>query len=629
MTPQSVQITELDRWDRWISETPDIQNLRIEDLILPGTHNSGVDSEALYTSSFGTCQDYSPFNQLIRGVRVLDLRVEFDPTARTQQERFLLVHHIRSGRNIKRDILDALNSFHQRTGGKELVILDFHTFEHFTPDAHAELATLIKATLGTDALIPAHYRSFTLKQIQSRGPMNTVIAYNRGLRDALFWGGVNQRWKGDFSPSTDALKTFMDSVAQETIPEGELRSIQCAKYNKFPPTPDDFSDKVGQWFASKDINSYIQTFRIINTDWTLRSYIVGNCRHANLIKVAALRPAVQLSPDSSHFVKGIMPGEHRALTIVLRDGQWCREVFFSSSASHNDTIVITSTAQRVTLINGSNLDLNVEHLPLSNGLCFFFIYDGALRRWKLHSPVENPTQSDRHTVHALTSRYPTLAFKMSNRHYSREVLLPANTPEHAVIHAVSSAQLPADIVAPEGARYALRNNDSVVFTLLNSTWQPLNRSTTELMVLSRLSTDNSPLSAAQIKIPRPALSQSGVVALNSGVGPTQLTDRAEEQNFTLLNVSVTGPSGAQTSVKLRASRSIGGCAKSPMNNNQPCPEGSSLFFTLEYHLSDNGSLRMGEYWGEFQLEARDSLDPAWRCPIRVLVRVQGIRMIGP
>lgn len=57
MTPQSVQITELDRWDRWISETPDIQNLRIEDLILPGTHNSGVDSEALYTSSFGTCQD--------------------------------------------------------------------------------------------------------------------------------------------------------------------------------------------------------------------------------------------------------------------------------------------------------------------------------------------------------------------------------------------------------------------------------------------------------------------------------------------------------------------------------------------------------------------------------------------
>ena len=189
MTPQSVQITELDRWDRWISETPDIQNLRIEDLILPGTHNSGVDSEALYTSSFGTCQDYSPFNQLIRGVRVLDLRVEFDPTARTQQERFLLVHHIRSGRNIKRDILDALNSFHQRTGGKELVILDFHTFEHFTPDAHAELATLIKTTLGTDALIPAHYRSFTLKQIQSRGPMNTVIAYNRGLRDALFWGG--------------------------------------------------------------------------------------------------------------------------------------------------------------------------------------------------------------------------------------------------------------------------------------------------------------------------------------------------------------------------------------------------------------------------------------------------------
>ena len=621
--------TGFNDWDRWISKTPDIQNLRIEQLILPGTHNSGVDQEANYTSTYGTCQDFSPFNQLIRGVRVLDLRVEFHPTAKTQQERFQLVHHIRSGRNIKRDILDQVNRFHQRTGGKELVILDFHTFDKFTPAADAELQTLIKSTLGTHTLIAPYYSPFTLKQIQAIGPMNTVIAYNRGTRDTLFWGGVNQRWKGDFSPSTRELKKFMDAVALETKPEGQLRSIQCAKYNKGIPSPDDFSNKVSEWFASKDIHSYIQKFWIINTDWTTRSYIVGNCRHANVVKAAALRHAQELTPTNSRAVDGIIPGHYRALIFTLSDGHGCQELLLPSNVQDKDTLIIRSTAALNTLIRASNLDLDVEYLTLSKGICLLFIYNGERRRWVLHSILDKPADSTDASIAQPTLTNPTLTYQLSDGAWVKTAFLPTTAPEGAIIHAISYARQSAEITDSQGHRYPIKRNDSLVFTMLNKQWQRLGKRSVELISLSQSSMGDSTFSEGQIRIARPALSQSGVVALDPTVGPTQLSNLPSDKPYTTLNVCVTSPAGSPATIQLRAYRSIGSCRTTPMSEYRHCEEGTSLFFSVQYHHSDNRSLRMGEYTGEFTLQARDNKDPNWMLPIRVVVRIHGRRLPGP
>ena len=625
----AINNTGFNDWDRWISKTPDIQNLRIEQLILPGTHNSGVDQEANYTSTYGTCQDFSPFNQLIRGVRVLDLRVEFHPTAKTQQERFQLVHHIRSGRNIKRDILDQVNRFHQRTGGKELVILDFHTFDKFTPAADAELQTLIKSTLGTHTLIAPYYSPFTLKQIQAIGPMNTVIAYNRGTRDTLFWGGVNQRWKGDFSPSTRELKKFMDAVALETKPEGQLRSIQCAKYNKGIPSPDDFSNKVSEWFASKDIHSYIQKFWIINTDWTTRSYIVGNCRHANMVKAAALRHAKELTPTNSRAVDGIIPGHYRALIFTLSDGHGCQELLLPSNVQDKDTLIIRSTAALNTLIRASNLDLDVEYLTLSKGICLLFIYNGERRRWVLHSILDKPADSTDASIAQPTLTNPTLTYQLSDGAWVKTAFLPTTAPEGAIIHAISYTRQSAEIADSQGHRYPIKRNDSLVFTMLNKQWQRLGKRSVELISLSQSSMGDSTFSEGQIRIARPALSQSGVVALDPTVGPTQLSNLPSDKPYTTLNVCVTSPSGSPATIQLRAYRSIGSCRTTPMSEYRHCEEGTSLFFSVQYHHSDNRSLRMGEYTGEFTLQARDNKDPNWMLPIRVVVRIHGRRLPGP
>lgn len=66
-----------------------------------------------------------------------------------------------------------------------------------------------------------------------------------------------------------------------------------------------------------------------------------------------------------------------------------------------------------------------------------------------------------------------------------------------------------------------------------------------------------------------------------------------------------------------------------MSEYRHCEEGTSLFFSVQYHHSDNRSLRMGEYTGEFPLQARDNKAPNWMLPIRVVVRIHGRRLPGP
>lgn len=254
--------------------------LTIPNLILPGTHNSGYDKEAKFTPSSETCQDRSPITQLKTGIRVLDIRTQFySGYSLGDPRRFQIFHASNSGRNIEEDILgtsleqgqgSGVNGFHYSPqtvdARKEIVILDFHQFKNFTDDAHQELAGVIKNKLNdyrvnsniVSSIIEPELRSLTLSQIWARGDYkNTVIAYNAIPRDVSFWPGVNQRWIGKNDPSESELKSFMDSVGNETKSTHELRSIQCARYVWPFFVPKDMSDSIRQWFYSENKNSYI------------------------------------------------------------------------------------------------------------------------------------------------------------------------------------------------------------------------------------------------------------------------------------------------------------------------------------------------------------------------------------
>lgn len=289
----------------WMAQTPDIGRLRIDQLILPGTHNAGSDK---LSPNAGIpqekAQDVAPLEQLRQGVRALDLRVAFFAKyGKDDPRRFQLFHLTSSGRTVAGDILACVQAFFEeleRIGSpaREMVILDFHQFKDFFESTHREFQDLLINTLGPRAL-PRHLGSLALEDIWRDHPgKNVVIAYNRSAAQALLWQGVKQRWPGENLFNTNTLKAFVNEVAVEYRPEFSLTAIQCAKYSLPLHAPSDLSLKIDQWFASKDENSFIQNFYIINTDWTLRSALVSHCRHANGVRARfALRhPAQPLQP---------------------------------------------------------------------------------------------------------------------------------------------------------------------------------------------------------------------------------------------------------------------------------------------------------------------------------------------
>jgi hypothetical protein len=263
----------------WMGALPELGRLRIDQLILPGSHDSGMDKQAdNIVPPQEVTQDVSCIEQVRGGIRVLDLRVranrEYTPDS---PYRYKLFHLSTSGRTVLGDIVLELNRFYEDpANAREIIILDFHEFDNFSDQEHAWLQEMLERHLG-QRIIPWALHALTLDQLWIEHPGKTVvIAYNSSAR-GQHWQGVEHGWMGEDTPSTAELKAFMDEQAQRYKPDYTLRSIQCAKYNKGWFSPDDFSDKVDEWFQSTGIDSYIQNFHIINTDWSLRSRIVDNC----------------------------------------------------------------------------------------------------------------------------------------------------------------------------------------------------------------------------------------------------------------------------------------------------------------------------------------------------------------
>ncbi|AIR89004.1 hypothetical protein [Pseudomonas cremoricolorata] len=266
----------------WMGDSPEIGSLPIDQLILPGSHDSGMDKLAdSLTLLQETTQDVPCIEQIRGGIRVLDLRVranrEYTPDS---PNRYKLFHLNTSGRTLLGDVIHELQQFYANPdSAREIIILDFHQLDNFSDKEHQWLLELLDRTLG-GRIVPYALSHLTVGQLWREFPGKTVvIAYNHWQRGP-HWPGVRHGWSGEDTLSTDELKAFMDQAAGGIRYSSGLRSIQCAKYNKVLYTADDFSDRIDQWFDSQDLDSYIQQFTIINTDWSLRSRIVEHCIHA-------------------------------------------------------------------------------------------------------------------------------------------------------------------------------------------------------------------------------------------------------------------------------------------------------------------------------------------------------------
>lgn len=193
-----------------------IENKKIRNLFLPGTHDSasfkrGLDpimSENIVTR-FTVTQDDDIMSQLVHGIRYLDLRVGY---YRSNQDKFWANHGI-SRMNPLAEVLSQVKEFID--GTNEIVLLDFQEFPvgfQGKTDVHKQLVFFLFEQLAEYAADPELTWDATLKDIWRSG-RRVIIAYDHfGVVQSeslgILWQSARQRW-GKVNSGSERLLNFL------------------------------------------------------------------------------------------------------------------------------------------------------------------------------------------------------------------------------------------------------------------------------------------------------------------------------------------------------------------------------------------------------------------------------------
>ena len=163
----NIKALEDNDYSRWMENLPNEKQLSpLKDLVIPGSHDSGTffldqnmeigpdESSAIHTlgsifgkvaksviHSWSVTQSMTIYEQLLSGIRYLDLRVAY----RAEDKKIRVVHGL-FGWTIDQ-VLDEVNRF-VANYPKEIVILDFNHFYKMDQAAHKKLADTLDASFS-------------------------------------------------------------------------------------------------------------------------------------------------------------------------------------------------------------------------------------------------------------------------------------------------------------------------------------------------------------------------------------------------------------------------------------------------------------------------------------------------
>lgn len=445
----------------WMSTYRGARDLRIMDLVLPGSHDAGMDKEAPYTNSLETTQDKSPWYQIMSGIRVLDLRIQFfSGYSVNDPKRFQIFHHASSRRTVRGDILQAVTNWRNTTFPKgnpklEIIILDFHQFKGFTDEAHYELMKLLKDYFG-DLIIRPEQRNLYVRELW-QGTGRVVVSYHDVIRDNEFFWDLDQRYEGSGYISTDRLKDFMNVVASTPKPDPILQSIQCHKVTKFY-SPDDFQDQIGRWFYSNHeigFSAWIQNFNIINTDWSTRGAYIDYCINACEIRADRFKELQTIWPERKNtWHIPCLQTEH--LRVQLSHGFWSENLHLpvprTGVISEKISVINLSGNSSILHMEGSNYgSLSME---LKTGATVALEYDGALKAYRCIDPPPFRTEISNFNIVAGGDGEITLSWDNVPGNKGYEVVVDhENTVEY-----IKVSEAVITIKALPGAVYSVRTN---------------------------------------------------------------------------------------------------------------------------------------------------------------------------
>ncbi|KAI5754685.1 hypothetical protein M8J77_010649 [Diaphorina citri] len=207
----------------WMSDqAATIGELSINNMFIPGTHDSGALTLNDTTSErriqkYVMAQDEPVINQLIFGIRSLDLRVSYYGFRSHKFENLYINHGVSKVQPLC-NVINDVKAFLENT--REILILDFHGFPvgfgglkipHTKP--HDTLVDYLQKELGPFIAPPNLTWNAKLQDFWKINK-TVILAYNneKVLKkySHLLWPPVYQRWGNCQEP--DKLKAYMKNV---------------------------------------------------------------------------------------------------------------------------------------------------------------------------------------------------------------------------------------------------------------------------------------------------------------------------------------------------------------------------------------------------------------------------------
>ncbi|XP_014247081.1 PI-PLC X domain-containing protein 1-like [Cimex lectularius] len=198
------------KYPRWMNANKKyLEDLYVYEAFIPGTHQSaayyGNNRKTLVIYNYLYTQDLNIYDQLMHGVRYLDLRIgHYNST----DEKWWCNHDLLPMRPLK-PVLDQVKLFLNQTN--EIVIIDFHRFPiGFNDKIHEEFAKFLKQELN-DLVYHNYKKKTTFKNIWNSGKRLLISYSTRNIHSnqKFMKPPVKQYW-GD-KQSLSSLYSYLQS----------------------------------------------------------------------------------------------------------------------------------------------------------------------------------------------------------------------------------------------------------------------------------------------------------------------------------------------------------------------------------------------------------------------------------